>query len=425
MFVGFPSRHKGSKSHVLRRIRLVSSSSVITVFYLLVLEQILQGLYSLWQGLNWLKTARRRCLSAGSVLYAPRVALICPVRGMEQELETNLLSLTHFDYPQYEVFFAIATAEDPAYRVLERVASASKRPVHIIRAGRALDCSDKVHNLTAAVGQVDEQFDVLVFADSDGRPPRQWLSRLVAPLADDTVGAATTFRWLFPKRREFWSALAAAWSASTATYLGERKRNFCWGGGTAIKRRRFDELRILNSWQGAASDDYALTRAIQNNGLPIVFAPECLVPSPCTFAIRTFLEFTNRQLIITRIYARRLWFKALVGHLFYCTTILTGITCWVIRSMMGLPSIEFLVLSLIPPMFASVRGILRLVAVLELLPDRREQLLNDGWVWVLLAPLVPFVYVYNSLAAVFTRKITWRGIRYELISPFQTRIIAR
>ena len=93
--------------------------------------------------------------------------------------------------------------------------------------------------------------------------------------------------------------------------------------------------------------------------------------------------------------------------------------------MMGLPSIEFLVLSLIPPMFASVRGILRLVAVLELLPDHREQLLNEGWVWVLLAPLVPFVYVYNSLAAVFTRKITWRGIRYELISPFQTRIIAR
>jgi len=27
--------------------------------------------------------------------------------------------------------------------------------------------------------------------------------------------------------------------------------------------------------------------------------------------------------------------------------------------------------------------------------------------------------------AMFTRKITWRGIRYELISPLRTRIIAR
>jgi len=52
-------------------------------------------------------------------------------------------------------------------------------------------------------------------------------------------------------------------------------------------------------------------------------------------------------------------------------------------------------------------------------------LLSEGWVWVLLAPLVPFVYLYNSLIAMFTRKITWRGIRYELISPLRTRIIAR
>ena len=397
---------------------------MFTVFYFLLLEQILQGSYSLWQGLKWLKMARRR-LSARSGLYAPRVALICPVKGVEDDLESNLLALTHFDYPQYEIFFAIATAEDPAYGVLERVASASKRPVHIVRAGRAFDCSDKVHNLTAAVGQVDEQFGVLVFADSDGRPPRHWLAWLVAPLAEDKVGAATTFRWLFPKRRGFWSALAAAWSASAATYLGEHRRNFCWGGGTAIKRQRFHELRILDSWRGAVSDDFVITRALQNYGLFIAFVPECLVPSPCSFGVKSFLEFTNRQLVITRIYAPRLWRTALISHLFYCATILTGMASWVMSSMTGLPSVQFLVLASIPPILAAVRGVLRLVAALELLPDLREQLLNEGWVWVLLAPLVPFVYVYNSLAAVFTRRITWRGVRYELVSPFRTRIIAR
>jgi cellulose synthase/poly-beta-1,6-N-acetylglucosamine synthase-like glycosyltransferase len=397
---------------------------VFILFYLLVLEQMLQGFYSLWQGLEWLKMARQR-LSAGTGLYTPRVALICPVKGVEEDLESNLLALTRFDYPQYDIFFAIATAEDPAYRVLERVAAASKRPAHIIRAGRASDCSDKVHNLTAAVGQVNEQFEVLVFTDSDGRPPRRWLAQLVAPLADSNVGAVTTFRWLFPKRGGFWSALAAAWSASAATYLGEHKRNFCWGGGTAIKHQRFDELRILDSWRGVVSDDYVLTRALQNNGLRIAFAPECLVPSPCIFDVKTFLEFTNRQLVITRIYAPRLWRTAVIGHLFYCATIVMGIASWVISTLTGLPSMQFLVLASIPAIFAAVRGVLRLVAALELLPDLREQLLNEGWVWVLLAPLVPFVYVYSSLAAVFTRKITWRGIRYELVSPFRTRIIAR
>ena len=397
---------------------------MFTLFYFLIIEQILQGFFSLWQGLEWLKMARRRA-GAGPVIFAPRVALICPVRGLEDGLEANLLALTQFDYPQYEIFFAIATAEDPAFRVLERVVAGSRRPAHIVRAGRAVDCSDKVHNLTAAVGEVGDQFDVLVFADSDGRPPRGWLTRLVAPLTDEAVGAATAFRWLMPKGNGFWSALAAAWSASAATYLGERKRNFCWGGGTAIKRQRFDELRILNSWKGAASDDYVLTRALQNNGLRIAFAPECLVPSSPAFNFKSFLEFTNRQMIITRIYAPKLWRAALIGHLFYCAVIFMGIASWFASSVMGLPSVQFLVLAFIPPIFASVRGVLRLVAVLELLPDLRERLLSDGWVWVLLAPLVPFVYVYNSLVAMFTRKITWRGIHYELVSPFRTRIIAR
>ena len=397
---------------------------MITAFYFLVLEQILQGFYSLWQGVEWLKMARRR-LSAATGFYAPRVALICPVKGMEQDLEGNLLALTHFEYPQYEIFFAIASADDPAYPVLEKVVSASKRPAHVVRAGRALDCSDKVHNLAAAVGQVNDQFEVLVFTDSDGRAPRRWLARLVAPLADSNVGAATTFRWLFPTRRGFWSALASAWSASTATYLGDHQRNFCWGGGMAIRRQRFEQLRVLDFWKGAASDDYAMTRAIRNNGLRIIFVPECLVPSGCAFTAKSFLEFTNRQLVITRVYAPSVWLIALISHFFYCAAIVAGIGSWAVSEMTGLPSLQFLVLLLIPPLFAAIRGVLRLVAVLELLPELREQLLSEGWVWVLLAPLVPFVYVYNSVTAAFTRKITWRGIRYELVSPARTRIVAR
>jgi hypothetical protein len=397
---------------------------VIALFYFLIVEQILQGFYSLWQGLQWLKMARQHLRSATG-FYSPRVALICPVKGMETDLEANLLALTRFEYPEYEILFAVAGSEDPAYRVLERVAAASKRPVRIIRAGRAVDCSDKVHNLSAAVGQVNDQSEVLVFADSDGLPPRRWLARLVAPLADTNLGAVTTFRWLFPRSAGFWSALASAWSASTATYLGEHKHNFCWGGGTAIRRKRFDELRILDSWRGAVSDDYALTRALQNNGLRIAFLPECLVPSPCAFAAGTFFEFTNRQMIITRVYAPKLWLTAMLGYLFYCAAILMGIASWAVSSMIGFPSLQFLVLASIPPIFAAVRGGLRLVAALELLPEIRGRLLSEGWVWVLLAPLVPFIYLYNSLAAALTRKVTWRGIRYELLSPFRTRIVMR
>jgi hypothetical protein len=75
-------------------------------------------------------------------------------------------------------------------------------------------------------------------------------------------------------------------------------------------------------------------------------------------------------------------------------------------------------------LLAAAKGYLRLVAVSELLPAWKEKLLAYGWAWTLLAPLVPFVYLYNSLVAAFTRRIVWRGIRYELVSANQTRILS-
>src|SRR6185295_11920203 len=106
--------------------------------------------------------------------------------------------------------------------------------------------------------EAGEKFDVFVFADSDGRPSRRWLSRLVTPLADPGVGAASTFRWLIPVRGGFWSALVSAWNASIVTFLGEHSNNFCWGGGTAIRRQRFQEAGVAQAWQGSLSDDYSL-----------------------------------------------------------------------------------------------------------------------------------------------------------------------
>jgi hypothetical protein len=43
---------------------------------------------------------------------------------------------------------------------------------------------------------------------------------------------------------------------------------------------------------------------------------------------------------------------------------------------------------------------------------------------VVLTPLVSFLYAWNSIAAACTRRLTWHGIRYELVSPSQTRILS-
>ena len=86
---------------------------MLILFYILVVEQIVQGLQSLWEGLKWLQMAQRR-VGGHAGFYAPRVALFCPVKGLEPGLEQNLAALTAFDYSNYEIFFTMASADDPA-----------------------------------------------------------------------------------------------------------------------------------------------------------------------------------------------------------------------------------------------------------------------------------------------------------------------
>jgi len=402
---------------------------MLDILYLLITLEVLLGLYSLWEGARWLRLARRR-LATHPGFYAPRVALVCACKGLEPGLQQNIAALLDFDYSSYEVFFTLASATDPAHDVLRRVVGQSKpgsrsgmHKAHIVIAGPPQGCGEKVNNLRAAVEQIPQEFEVLVFADSDGRAARDWLKQLVAPLADARLGAATTFRWYLPDRGGFWSALAAAWNAAIATMLGEHARSFCWGGGMAIRRQVFDEVRALEFWRGSVSDDLSLTHALRRAGRPIHFVPECLVPTLQDADFRSLVEFTNRQIIITRVYAPRLWALGAVSHLLYCATLLLGAGVLVALWLADPSALPIFLLLLVVSLLAAAKGYLRLVAATELLPAWKRKLLDYGWAWTLLAALVSFLFLWNSLVAAFTRRILWRGIRYELISPNQTRVL--
>ena len=396
---------------------------MLTTFYILVGLEVVLGIYSLWDGWKWLRYAQRRLLTPYG-LYRPRVALICPCHGLEPGLEQNLLALTKFDYSDYDIFLAIANGADLARDVIERVAKASAHPVHVVIAGEAKECSEKVNNLSAAMEQIGEDFEVIAFADSDARPGRHWLARLVAPLAEARLGAATTFRWLLPEHGGFWSALASAWNASAATMLGEHPRNFCWGGGTAIRRKTFYDANVPGFWKGAASDDYAMTRALQEAGREIRFVPEALTPSFYDANASGLIEFTNRQMRITRVYSPRMWMMATISHGLYCGTVLFAAIAIVNEAFTGVSAFSMLLMAMLVPLLAALKGALRAVAATELLPEWRTKVQVWSWGWIGLAPVVPFLYLWNLLGAAFIRQVRWRGIRYELVSPNQTRIMS-
>src|ERR1700682_5062566 len=302
---------------------LLDSSYVETLFYCLAAVQICVGVYLVWRGLQWLGYARRR-LHGDPGFYTPRAAVLCACKGLEPGLERNLAALTEFQYPNYEVFFILASASDSAYSAVKRIAEHSRTPAHVVTADRPEACGEKVNNLRVAIEQLPADFEVLVFADSDGRPERTWLRRLVAPLHAGQVGAATTMRWLIPSRNNLATALLAAWNASIVTMLKEHGKNFCWGGGTAIRREMFDRAGVFEEWSHSVSDDYSMTRALEHANRPIIFAPDALVASYVETDIRGLFEFTNRKLLITRIYSGKNWVRAAATHTLYCLTLLVG-----------------------------------------------------------------------------------------------------
>jgi ceramide glucosyltransferase len=394
------------------------------LFYILAFIQVAAGLYLLWQGIVWLTYVRRR-LKTDPGFFAPRTAVICPCKGMEPGLERNLVSLCEFDHQNYEVFFVLASETDPAHSIVKRVASTSRTKAHIVIAGKPENCSEKVNNLRTAVEQLPEEFEVLVFADSDGRPAKGWLHHLVAPLNDSRIGATTTMRWFVPNDNGLSTALLAAWNASVVTMLGPHNRNFCWGGGTAIRRAIFEQIGVPEVWQYAFSDDYSLTAMIENSRRQIVFLPECLTPSYVQTDFAGLLEFTNRQVRITRVYKLQMWATAFATHFLYCLTLVIGLLVALNLTLASRPAFQVVTLLFLPLLLASIRGAIRVLGVTEALPSFRSQIMSQSWIYILLGIFVPFLYLVNFVSSAIGRKIRWRGIDYELISPEQTHVLSR
>jgi ceramide glucosyltransferase len=392
-------------------------------FYFFAAVVIVLGVLSLRGGFSFARYVRHEC-SRSNPDFTPFVSVIAPCRGLESGLKENIEALFAQQYPEYEIVFVTDRANDPATELIHDTISKlnNNTAARILMAGPAIDRGQKVHNLTAAVSEVDPRSEILVFVDTDARPNPDWLRSLVAPLADTRVGAATGYRWFIPERGGFSSQLRSVWNASIASALGEREdKNFCWGGSTAIRKMTLVQLRVPEKWRGTVSDDFALTRLLHEAGLPIRFVPRCLVPAVGDCNAGELLEFTNRQLKITRVYAPHLWRPLLVGSLLFCAVFFGGIALVIARAVLGLSSVPVLLALVVIFSLGAAKSYVRFDAVESALGHR----LQGRMAHLLLWPLSSALYLVNALIAAWSRRIKWRGITYELKSASEAVIIAR
>jgi cellulose synthase/poly-beta-1,6-N-acetylglucosamine synthase-like glycosyltransferase len=397
----------------------------VYVYYFLAVIACWFGIQSILSGLRYAAYVRRET-ARPLPDFQPFVSVIAPGRGLEPGLAENLEPLLTQDYARYEVLFVFDRADDPACEIVARLKTRSEAATRTIIAGAASDSGQKVHNLRVAVTQLDPESEVLVFVDSDARPEKSWLKQLVAPLADETLGASTGYRWFLPLEGGIASRLRGVWNASVASALSsDTAKNFCWGGSTAIRRTTFEELRIREHWHGTVSDDFTITRVLRAAGQPIHFTPNCLVPSVGDCDFKELLEFTTRQIKITRVYAPQLWLPLLLGSGLFTIVFFGGLT--VLFAQILTDTLSYTLLITLTTLYAlgTTKAFIRWRAVNIPLSGYRSAMLQDLLPHLILWPVASVLYLYNAVAAGFSRRINWRGITYELKSPSEAVIISR
>lgn len=396
---------------------------MIWIFYLLALLLVLLSFRSFLGGLRYLDFFKSELAKPASD-FAPFVTVIAPCRGLDQGRDLNLYSLLHQDYLHYEVIFVFDDAGDSSVPAIEEARAAAPSPTKLVVAKRALDSSQKVENLREGVLHADNHSEVFVFVDSDVRLSNTWLQHLVAPLEDPGIGAATGYRWFISEKPTIASEMRSAWNASIASALGPNtSSNFCWGGSTAIRRDIFDRIGMRDRWRGILSDDFAVTRAMNEAGLPIVFVPGAMTVTleDCTF--RELLEFTTRQMKITRVYASSLWLMSLIGSGLFNLVLIAALAITLLSKKNDAPVLVSLITLTLVTIFSVGKAWVRLSAVKLVLPDYKTDLIRQFWTQNTLWIVAPAIFFYNSVAALLSRRMTWRGTTYQLKSPVETVII--
>jgi cellulose synthase/poly-beta-1,6-N-acetylglucosamine synthase-like glycosyltransferase len=398
---------------------------VIFVFYFFALVLIVLSYKSFRGGIDYLNFFKTELARAPS-RFTPFASVIAPCKGIDNELRENLGALLSQDYPGYEIIFVVDDETDAAVAVIRESMSNNSRPSRLVIAPKTTSSSQKIENLREAVLHAADASEVLVFVDSDARPGRNWLRDLVAPLADEKIGAATGYRWFISRHANFSSEMLSVWNASIASSLGPNlKSNFCWGGSTAIRREVFEKLDLRERWRGALSDDFTVTRVIKTAGRTIFFVPQALVASIESCSLRGLVEFTTRQMKITRVYSPDLWIAAFIGSGIFNLVFIWGIGIIIYRLFYGgriWPAAAALILV---SAFSTGKSWVRSTAVKLVLKDHRAELSRQSLWQNTLWALSPALFFFNAAAAGLSRKITWRGITYELKSASETVILDR
>src|SRR5579864_9072198 len=227
-------------------------------------------LVCLWSTSAFLRE-RKAGTGSDSTSNCRPVSILKPLKGTDPDMYESFRSHCVQDYPEYEIVFGVSDANDPAIAQVHQLQREfPDRQIKLVVCPNILGANLKVSNLVHMLREV--RYEYLIVNDSDIRVQRDYLKRVVAPLADSGVGMVTCL----------YRGVAAGTLGSRLESLGI-STDFCpgvfvarqlehgihFGLGSTLAFRRADLERAggFSSFVDFLADDYELGARISALGL--------------------------------------------------------------------------------------------------------------------------------------------------------------
>src|SRR5208283_1400110 len=136
------------------------------------------GVHALSVGLAMFRCARRgRYLPPPQ--SAPAVSIVQPLCGVEAFSRETLRSIFALDYPDYEIVFCLANADDPiAPLVRGAIAAHPERPARLLIGDDRVSANPKLNNVVKGWKAATHEW--VIIADSNVLMPPDYIQRLLA-----------------------------------------------------------------------------------------------------------------------------------------------------------------------------------------------------------------------------------------------------
>jgi len=385
--------------------------SIVRVFQFVAIAGCLSSfiyyLISLWSAAAFAsgKDARSKLPRTTSL---PPVSILKPLKGSDPEIYESFRSHCLQDYPEYEIIFGVSEAADPAVASVEQLQREFPAlQIRLLICTTILGANVKVSNLEQMVQGARHQH--LIVNDSDIKVEPDYLRRVIAPLADESIGMVTClYRGVaaatFGSRLEALGISTDFCAGVLVARLLERGLHFGLGSTLAFRRRDLERIGGFKSIVHFLADDYELGRRIAGLGLKVMLSEVVVETHLPAYDLRGFLSHQLRWARGVRD-ARRSGYIGLVCTFGIAWSLLAVIVA-------GAASWSWAILGAM----LLLRTAVALFLCRAVLQD------EDAVEYLWLLPLRDLIAAAVWAASFTGRTVTWRGDRFELKNGRLTRL---